>query len=244
MLVPAHLIIGTSQAAEQQALTIMCKQFCKTQQPFGTCFCVQCKMISNHQHPQLIWIHPEKNYTVDDLEVVFDKIKFALDDDEHFYFVLAKADALTDATANRLLKILEEPPRGYHFLLLAQNEELLLPTIKSRCTLEHLANQSLIQHIPPLLKMFMQPARPDPLVFESELKAADLDDRTSILLFEQLVAHYQEKFIHSAATGADHADLEQLIEYLLDTSKRLPQSGSSTIFWKRLYLTFPFQERV
>jgi len=43
------------------------------------------------------------------------------------------ADKMNDAAANALLKTLEEPPHGSLILLVAANEERLLPTIRSRC---------------------------------------------------------------------------------------------------------------
>jgi len=39
--------------------------------------------------------------------------------------------------ANRLLKILEEPPMYVIFILITNNEQLVLPTIKSRCEIMH-----------------------------------------------------------------------------------------------------------
>ena len=46
---------------------------------------------------------------------------------------------MTEAASNALLKLLEEPGRGTHFILAAPDAELLLPTIRSRC-------QSLVLH--------------------------------------------------------------------------------------------------
>ncbi|HEU4708600.1 MAG TPA: DNA polymerase III subunit delta' [Methylophilaceae bacterium] len=43
------------------------------------------------------------------------------------------AEALNPASANALLKILEEPPAGVVFLLVAHQPQRLLPTILSRC---------------------------------------------------------------------------------------------------------------
>jgi DNA polymerase-3 subunit delta' len=42
---------------------------------------------------------------------------------------------MTDESSNTLLKILEEPPRFSHFILVTDNPHLILPTIKSRCQL-------------------------------------------------------------------------------------------------------------
>ena len=49
--------------------------------------------------------------------------------------VVDPADALERAAANALLKVLEEPPRGTVFLLIAHHAARLLPTIRSRCRL-------------------------------------------------------------------------------------------------------------
>lgn len=44
-------------------------------------------------------------------------------------------EMMNDAAANKLLKILEEPPQKTVFLLVTEREDLLLPTIISRCQL-------------------------------------------------------------------------------------------------------------
>lgn len=49
--------------------------------------------------------------------------------------LIAQAEGLTIEAANALLKILEEPPRGLRFILLAEHPSDLLPTIVSRSRL-------------------------------------------------------------------------------------------------------------
>lgn len=44
-------------------------------------------------------------------------------------------ELMNNAAANKLLKIIEEPPRKTVFLLVSEREDLLLPTITSRCQL-------------------------------------------------------------------------------------------------------------
>lgn len=48
-------------------------------------------------------------------------------------FLLNNFDISTEEAQNKLLKILEEPPKNVYFLLSVKNEEKVLPTIKSRC---------------------------------------------------------------------------------------------------------------
>ena len=48
-------------------------------------------------------------------------------------FVINNIDISTEEAQNKLLKVLEEPPKNVYFLLSAQRLDAVLPTIKSRC---------------------------------------------------------------------------------------------------------------
>jgi DNA polymerase-3 subunit delta' len=48
-------------------------------------------------------------------------------------FVINEAERLNDESGNCLLKVLEEPPRWTHFVLVTENPSAVLPTIRSRC---------------------------------------------------------------------------------------------------------------
>ena len=48
-------------------------------------------------------------------------------------FLIKNFDVSTEEAQNKLLKILEEPPKNVYFVLSVKNEEKVLPTIKSRC---------------------------------------------------------------------------------------------------------------
>ena len=51
----------------------------------------------------------------------------------HRWILVEDAHRLNGASANMLLKILEEPPTGTHFLLVTHRPEAMLQTIRSRC---------------------------------------------------------------------------------------------------------------
>ena len=51
----------------------------------------------------------------------------------HRWILIEDAHRLNGASANMLLKILEEPPEGTHFLLVTHRPEAMLQTIRSRC---------------------------------------------------------------------------------------------------------------
>jgi DNA polymerase III subunit delta' len=52
------------------------------------------------------------------------------------------ADKMNTAASNKLLKLLEEPPEKTLFLLITENEEAIIQTIRSRCQVLHFANLS------------------------------------------------------------------------------------------------------
>lgn len=51
----------------------------------------------------------------------------------HRWILVEDAHRLNGASANMLLKVLEEPPPGTHFLLVTHRPEAMLQTIRSRC---------------------------------------------------------------------------------------------------------------
>ncbi len=52
--------------------------------------------------------------------------------------ILWRPEFLGPGEGNRLLKLIEEPPEGTTFLLVAENTELILPTVLSRCQITHI----------------------------------------------------------------------------------------------------------
>jgi hypothetical protein len=236
--IPAHLIVGPQDDliihATQQLRAALCPQ-----QGKDNCFCTSCRWINNRQHPALVWICPESDYALDDIEIIFEKTKFHLDSGTSFFFVLEKANQLTQATANRLLKIIEEPPAGYHFLLLSTNAEAVIATIRSRCVLVPLATAHNAEARHPLLTFFLNAhQQQDPFSFEQELKKQGLDDAQSSTLFETLAHAIAEEY-KQALLEQNHHELAQLAkkQALIERNmRRLPQSGSSDLFWKQLWL--------
>ena len=55
-------------------------------------------------------------------------------------YIIADADLMTVQAQNALLKTIEEPPSYAVIMLLTENAEVLLPTIRSRCVMMKLRN--------------------------------------------------------------------------------------------------------
>lgn len=230
--IPAELWSGNRTIVNNEVENYLRTLFCQESKQPG-CSCHKCSKIKEHQHPSINWLCPEKQYTVSDIEQILHTTSFSLEEDQHFFFVLDKAETLTDACANKLLKTLEEPPPRYHFILITTNRDAIIPTIRSRCILKTIAN-NLEDEIHPLLKHFKTTSL-DPFNFEKDLKDAALTEHDTSIVIDSLLALFCKQRI--AEKNSSYC--EDVISYLETAIKRLPQPGSSTLFWKNLYLNFP-----
>lgn len=89
-----------------------------------------------HQHPDVIWLEPEKKSRVIGIEQIREANKLV--SQKSFTggwksVVFLFADRLNDNAANGLLKTLEEPSAKTLLLLVTDSPQGLLPTIASRC---------------------------------------------------------------------------------------------------------------
>ena len=87
-------------------------------------------------HPDLTWVRPSgaaEMLVADIEEPVVAAAAHTPFESMRRVFVIEGADAMNDQAANRMLKVLEEPPAFTHLLLLADRPEDVLATIASRC---------------------------------------------------------------------------------------------------------------
>lgn len=102
--------------------------------------CASCRKVAHNSHPDLTIIEPltvdgkQKHWiTVDQLR---DAERFATitpHESNHRVIIIPAMARVREATANTLLKTLEEPPPGVTLLLIATETSEVLPTILSRC---------------------------------------------------------------------------------------------------------------
>jgi DNA polymerase-3 subunit delta' len=87
-------------------------------------------------HPDLVWVTPSgaSEMLVADIDapVVAAAARTPFESRRRV-FVIEQADTMGDATANRLLKTLEEPAEFAHVILLTARPAEVLPTVASRC---------------------------------------------------------------------------------------------------------------
>lgn len=105
--------------------------------------CKSCKQSLNSNQPDIIKVTHEKPNTIsiDDIrEQVNGDIGIKPYSSKYKIYIIADADMMTVQAQNAILKTIEEPPEYAVIMLLTENAETLLPTIRSRCVMLKLRN--------------------------------------------------------------------------------------------------------
>jgi DNA polymerase-3 subunit delta' len=98
--------------------------------------CEPCRKVMANTHPDFITIDdPEKKTVpVDLIRQARADIYIQPNEADHKIYLFPRAQDMGIPSQNALLKVLEEPPAYGVFILLTDNPEKLLPTVRSRCT--------------------------------------------------------------------------------------------------------------
>lgn len=228
----AQLLLGSSQHLTDVVITFLQEHICLNN---GCLVCVTCQQIRKQQHPDVVWILPEKTYTLETLAIIQELSAYSTD--RPFFFVIQKADFLTTQCSNSLLKTIEEPPQGYHFILCAERKEYILPTIVSRCIIRSFIHNDIYTAHKTLYAYFTADKAQDPLQFLKEIQQSTITEPESLNLIDQLLAYWTHKYNLSNETPAKMLITKKihLFEQALLTA---PMSGSSKLFWKNLFLQY------
>ena len=147
---------GKKTLAILLAQAILCRG---SRKPCGTCD--PCRKIANGNHPDFITVEdPEHKNVAVKIVRAFREDVFIRPNESDYKIYLFPQDLGVEGQ-NALLKILEEPPKHGIFLLLTDNPEKILPTVRSRCTelkLQALPRQTLVTY---LSARFPETARED-----------------------------------------------------------------------------------
>lgn len=98
--------------------------------------CANCRRVMENNHPDFITVDdPEKKtVTVGLVRQAREDVFIRPNQSDYKIYLFPRAQDMGLEGQNALLKILEEPPAYGVFLLLTDNPEKLLPTVRSRCT--------------------------------------------------------------------------------------------------------------
>jgi DNA polymerase-3 subunit delta' len=133
--------VGKTTLAVDLAAGLLCTAQAPTARPCRECRA--CRMVEHGNHPDLHWLEPEgpggqiviggpdaRYRGVRDL--IADLALLPVEGGARVAIV-ERADRMNEDAQSALLKTLEEPPAGVTIVLCANDEERLLPTVRSRC---------------------------------------------------------------------------------------------------------------
>ena len=124
--------VGKSLLATLFAMDLLCEE--DGDEPCMTC--PSCAKAISGNHPDIIYVTHEKpaSIGVDDIR---DQLVNTADirpyESAYKIYIIDEAEKLTPSAQNAMLKTIEEPPEYVIVILLAENPDILLPTVLSRC---------------------------------------------------------------------------------------------------------------
>ena len=200
--------IGKKMIATEFAKAILClgdDKYCNN--------CKSCLEFDGNNNPDFILIEPEgNNIKIDQIRNMQRKVQEKPIISNKKVYIINSADLMTKEAQNALLKTLEEPPEFVTIILVGENENEFLATIKSRCMILHfnpISNSDMKKYLEENYNMNVTSNMLD--VFQGSIgKAIELKDK-------------QEEYltIENAIDNLEKEDLIDLIKKLdiLYTSK-------------------------
>lgn len=144
---PALLLQALPGMGGDGLIYALCRYLlCQQREEDKSCgHCHGCQLMQAGTHPDYYPLLPEKGKStlgIDAVREVNDKLYERARLGGAKVVWIHDAESLTDAAANGLLKIIEEPPENCWFFLACQQPGRLLATLRSRCQQYHLAPPS------------------------------------------------------------------------------------------------------
>jgi DNA polymerase-3 subunit delta' len=152
LLIQGRSGLGKTALARAFAQALLCESTAADGLPCGTC--QACRWFEQGNHPDFRQVEPEalseataaegeptakgsatpsRQIRIDQIRELQDFLTIGTHRGGFRVILVRPAEAMNAATANALLKSLEEPPPGTVFLLVSSAPDRLLPTVRSRC---------------------------------------------------------------------------------------------------------------
>jgi DNA polymerase-3 subunit delta' len=133
--------VGKTTLALDLAAGLLCTAEDRSSRPCRECRA--CRMVEHGNHPDLHWLRPEGpggQIVIGGSDARYRGVRDLIADLALLpveggarVAILERADRMNEDAQSALLKTLEEPPAGVTIVLCANDEEQLLPTVRSRC---------------------------------------------------------------------------------------------------------------
>ena len=125
---------GKHTVALQLATALACEHRADANHPLPCGTCAACRKIAEGKSPDIILIGREDKATIgiETIRALREDVHVMPNDLDYKLYIIEDAHTLTTQAQNALLLTLEEPPSFVRFLLLCENTQTILETIKSR----------------------------------------------------------------------------------------------------------------
>ena len=137
---PSLLFYGPEGIGKKKMAQHFAKAFLCLRDPLHMCSCESCRAMEQGAHPDYLQVEPQGAFIV--LSQIQNLVKVAAMAPVLSHYkecLIDQADKMNEAAQNSLLKLLEEPPAYWLFILVTDHVERLLPTIRSRVIQLHFA---------------------------------------------------------------------------------------------------------
>ncbi|MFB9069330.1 DNA polymerase III subunit delta' [Pseudofulvimonas gallinarii] len=126
--------LGKRTLAQAMATRLLCQSPAADGSACG--HCRSCVWLAAGTHPDFRQVQPEEDsdsIKIAQIRDLIARVQLTGQASAVRVAIVEPANAMTNQAQNSLLKTLEEPPPGVHLILVADEPEHLLPTVRSRC---------------------------------------------------------------------------------------------------------------
>lgn len=209
-------------ANEKQALNtaywLACLFNCTGEQkPDGTC--QNCRQIISENNPDVLLVTPENKQSlgIDQVRILKEELAKSPVQSSTRFFIIDEAQKLTLAAANALLNLLEEPVAPVVTILITNNTDQILPTIRSRTQIVNFTDGK-------------KPDNKTTLLLENGFNQDEIDELGNTSSLDQAIKYfYQEMLEHNSLALVSAHKLAELAKgkseqnYLLVMLKQMAQ---------------------
>ncbi|MGC6285903.1 MAG: ATP-binding protein [Polaribacter sp.] len=163
---------------------------------------------------------------VDEAEDIVKKLLLKSYEGGSKIMILWMVEKMNIAAANKLLKLIEEPPEKTIFLLVTENEEQLLDTIKSRCQVFHfpkLPEEDIANHLVKQLQIEASEAK-----FYAYQSDGNFNKALHLALHDSKDSDFEEWFVFWVRTAFRAKGNPTVVQDLISWSETIAKSGRET----------------